>query len=142
MKKSIAVPLFKLLCALPFLAAVMLTSSCQKDNFGYEKTVHFTAAGGELTVDGDKSVYTLEITDYDGNGVVGEEENNDDESVGQYESKIVAQYEWLTAWISMGTEQKKIFLKAEANTSGKRRTLYVRGMVQNTFADIKVIQDK
>ena len=91
--------------------------SCQKDNFGYEKTVHFTAEGGELSIDGNESVNTLEITDYNGKGVEGHE---------NYIDEIIAQYEWLTVRKSKITEPKMIFFKAEPNTSGKSRTLYVR----------------
>ena len=107
--------------------------SCQKDNFGYEKTVHFTAEGGELSIDGNESVNTLEITDYNGKGVEGHE---------NYIDEIIAQYEWLTVRKSKITEPKMIFFKAEPNTSGKSRTLYVRGMVRDTHAEIKVVQDK
>lgn len=107
--------------------------SCQKGNFGYKQAVHFTADGGELSIEGYESVYTLEITDYNGRGVEGEE---------NYTDEIFAQYEWLTARKSKVTEPKIIFLKAEPNTSGKSRTLYVRGMVRDTHTEIKVVQEK
>ena len=116
-------------------AMAILTSglvSCQKDNFGFEKTVTISAEGGEMTLRGNAPIQTLSITDYDGNG-------EEDSSVSSDVVKRVS-YLWLSAESAPNTNV--ITIKAEPNTSGKSRTLYVSGMVRDTHTEIKVIQKK
>ena len=116
-------------------AMAILTSglvSCQKDNFGFEKTVTISAEGGEMTLRGNAPIHTLSITDYDGNG-------DEDTSASSDVVKRVF-YLWLSAESAPNTNV--ITIKAEPNTSGKSRTLYVRGMVRDTHTEIKVIQKK
>ena len=43
--------------------------SCNKDNFGYEKVVEFTADGGTQTVTGPEPIYELSIANYNGKTV-------------------------------------------------------------------------
>ena len=118
------------------LAAIAILTfclaSCQKDNFGFEKTVTISAEGGEMTLRGNAPIQTLSITDYDGNGV-------EDSSASSDVVKRVS-YFWLSAESAPYTNV--ITIKAEPNTSGKSRTLYVRGMVRDTHTEIRIIQDK
>ena len=116
-------------------AMAILTSglvSCQKDNFGFEKTVTISAEGGEMTLRGNAPIQTLSITDYDGNG-------EEDSSVS---SDVVKRVSYLWLYAESAPYTNVITIKAEPNTSGKSRTLYVSGMVRDTHTEIKVIQKK
>ncbi|MBQ6015574.1 MAG: BACON domain-containing protein [Bacteroidales bacterium] len=115
--------------------AVVLTCSlisCQKDNFGYEKIIYLSAEGEELDIKGEAPVYSLSITDFNGNGA--ESDNLSADVV------IKVTYQWLSAVSAPNTN--KITVTSEPNTSGKNRTLYLRGMVNDTHTEIKIIQKK
>ena len=121
-----------------FIAAMLLTvfsfASCNKDNFGYEKQIEFTAEGGTKTVTGTESIYELSIANYN-----GEEEWDDDELDGN-ESVMTVHFDWLSAVATRHT--KTIVVTAEPNKTGKRRVLYIYGEVRDRSSCIKVIQDK
>ena len=108
--------------------------SCNKENFGYEKVVEFTADGGTQTVTGTEPIYELSIANYNGN------EEYDDDELDDNELVMTVKYNWLSAVATRHT--KTIVLTAEPNTTGKRRVLYVYGDVNNRSASIKVIQNK
>ena len=108
--------------------------SCNKDNFGYEKVVEFTADGGTQTVTGPEPIYELSIANYNGN------EEYDDDELDDNELVMTVKYNWLSAVATRHT--KTIVITAEPNTTGKRRVLYVYGDVNNRSASIKVIQNK
>ena len=112
------------------LLSVFAFSSCEEDEFGYDNKVIFSARGGVEDVDGDDDIYTLSIGDYKGNEV----------QASEVMGVMVVKYDWLTASAVKGTEEIK--LSAEPNETGKRRKLYVYGMVYNKVIDITVIQDK
>lgn len=124
MKKTIILAAIAILTSCPV--------SCQKDNFGFEKTVTISAEGGEMTLRGNAPIQTLSITDFDGNG------EEDSSASGDVVKKV--SYLWLSAESAPNTNV--ITIKAEPNTSGKSRTLYVSGMVRDTHTEIKVIQKK
>ena len=111
------------------LLSIFALNSCEEDKFGYDNKVTFSARGGEEEVDGDDAIYTLSIGDYNGN-----------EKQAEGEVIMVANYDWLTASAVKGSTEIKLI--AEPNTTGKRRKLYVYGMVRNKVIDITVIQDK
>jgi len=115
------------------LMSLQIVASCHKTSRGYDYTVDIPAEGGRTFIDVTENVYLLEITDYNGEGEVG---------VDNYVDENVAQYEWLTAVKSKISSPEIIHLTAEPNTTGKNRTLYVRGMVKNSFIEIKVTQSK
>lgn len=121
------------LCAMALLS-ILGMQSCNKDNFGYERKVEFTAKGGTQTITGTEPIYELSIANYN-----GEEEYDDDELDGD-ESVMSVKFRWLSATAKRNT--KTIVITAEPNTTGKRRVLYVYGDVNNRSASIKVIQDK
>ena len=108
--------------------------SCNKENFGYEKVVEFTADGGTQTVTGTEPIYELSIANYNGN------EEYDDDELDDNELVMTVKYNWLSAVATRHT--KTIVITAEPNTTGKRRVLYVYGDVNNRSASIKVIQNK
>ncbi len=116
------------------LLSICGLQSCDKDNFGYEKKIEFTAEGGTKSVTGADAIYELSIANFD-----GEEEYDNDELDGN-EMVMSVKFRWLLAVATRHT--KTIVLTAEPNTTGKRRTLYVYGDVNNRSARIKVIQDK
>ncbi len=116
------------------LCLTVMLGACQKDNFGYEKVVNFPKEGGTKVTSGTESIYTLSIGNYNGNEQSAEEQEDGVETV------MAVHYDWLTAYAKKFS--KEITLTAEPNTTGKRRVLYVYGMVDNQSADIKVIQDK
>lgn len=111
------------------LLSILAFNSCEKDRFGYDNKVTFSAQGGEVDIEGDDAIYTLSIGDYNGN-----EKHSEGDVI------MVANYDWLTASAMKGSSE--IRLIAEPNTTGKRRKLYVYGMVYNKMIDITVIQDK
>jgi hypothetical protein len=115
--------------AVAILLSVFAFSSCEEDKFGYDNRVVFSARGGEEEVDGDASIYTLSIADYNGK-----------EKSAEGEVIMVVNYDWLTA--SAVKDSNEIKLIAEPNNTGKKRKLYVYASVQNKVIDITVVQDK
>ena len=109
-------------------------TSCNKDNFGYEKQVDHSAEGGTKIVTGTESIYELSIANYN-----GEEEWDDDELDGD-ETIMSVHFDWLSAVATRHT--KTIVITAEPNKTGKRRVLYVYGAVRNRSSCIKVVQNK
>ena len=116
------------------MLAIFGLASCNKDNFGYEKKVEFTAEGGTKSVTGTESIYELSIANYN-----GEEEWDEDELDGN-ESVMTVHFDWLSAVATRHT--KTIVITAEPNNTGKRRVLYVYGEVRDRSSCIKVVQDK
>lgn len=86
--------------------------------------------GGSKICSGTSSCYSIDINDYQGNGnaILSQGEND----------TIIATYDWLSVKFRKSTAQLK--MTALPNTIGKKRTLYVTGWVDDSFADIKVIQ--
>ena len=117
-----------------FIAALILTvftfNSCEEDRWGYDNKVVFSADGGTREVDGDVSIYSLSIGNYQG----------DEQHAVEILGVMSVTYDWLTATAVKNTEE--ILLIAEPNKTGKSRKLYVYGAVHNRFIDITVIQDK
>ena len=116
------------------LLTILGLQSCNKDKFGYERQVEFTAEGGTKSVTGTESIYELSIANYNGN-----EEWDDDELDGN-ESVMTVHFDWLSAVATRHT--KTIVITAEPNKTGKRRVLYIYGEVRDRSSCIKVIQDK
>ena len=105
-----------------FIATIILIfgglTSCDKDNFGYETTVEFTAEGGTKVITGREAIYTLSIGTYD-----GDEQSAEDVEEEGVETIMAVHSGWLTATAKKFS--KEITLTAEPNTTGKRRVLYV-----------------
>ena len=116
------------------MLAIFGLESCNKDNFGYERMIEFTAEGGTKIVTGTESIYELSIANYN-----GEEEWDEDELDGN-ESVMTVHFDWLSAVATRHT--KTIVITAEPNRTGKRRVLYVYGEVRDRSSCIKVVQDK
>lgn len=116
------------------LLTVFSFASCNKDNFGYEKQIEFTAEGGTKTVTGTESIYELSIANYNGR------EEWDDDELDDNESVMTVHFDWLSAVATRHT--KTIVITAEPNKTGKRRVLYIYGEVRDRTSCIKVIQDK
>ena len=112
------------------LFAVLMFNSCEEDKWGWDNKVVFSAAGGTQEVDGDEDIYTLSIGD--GNG--------DEKSAVEIAGLMTVTYDWLTASAVKNTDE--IILVAEPNKTGKKRKLYVYGMIRNRAMDITVVQDK
>jgi hypothetical protein len=116
------------------IAALLLTAlsfnSCEEDQWGYDNRVIFTAQGGEEDIDGEDAIHTLSIGSPDGKEEFSVEVGN----------IMTAKLDWLTAIAIKGDNE--IQLIAEPNETGKKRKLYVYGMIRNKVMDITVIQDK
>lgn len=111
--------------------SLLFFHSCS--NYGYPDKVLFPSRGGVMEVKGNEFCHSFEIRDYDGNGNHIENEWPVKDDVG------VVKYDWLTLKI---TGYNTMFtLEAEPNTTGKRRVLYVGGMVRNLLMEIKVVQE-
>ena len=119
----------RMIFAVAILLSVFAFTSCEEDKYGYDNRVTFSARGGTEDVDGDDPIYTLSIGDYDGN-----------EKPAEGEVIMTANYDWLTASAVKGTGEIKLI--AEPNNTGKKRKLFVYGMVRNKAIDITVVQEK
>ena len=113
----------------------LLFTSCDLigDNYGYPSKVTFASGGGIKDVSGEDCFYYVEILNYDGKGV-GEGINPE----GGGNDTLTVSYQWLTIKHRYGSTQLKVI--AEPNHTGKRRRLYIHGMVDDHPADIKVVQ--
>jgi len=116
------------------IAALVLSAlafnSCEEDRWGFDNKVVFSAAGGEEDVDGEASIYTLSIGNY----------NGDEKTAVEIAGVMTVNYDWLTATAVKGDNE--IHLIALPNRTGKDRKLYVYGMIDNRSMDITVIQKK
>ena len=103
------------------------------DNYGYPSKINFGKEGGTKICSGKEGFYDITIDDYNGYGETKLSKGEND--------TIIATYYWLTVKYkrSFNNDMKII---AEPNTTGKKRTLYVNCMVDNSGATIKVIQSK
>lgn len=113
-----------------FILVAFAFNSCEEDRWGWDNKVVFSAAGGEEDVDGDDAIYTLSIGD--GRG--------DEKGAVEIGGIMTVTYDWLTATTVKNGDE--IHLVAQPNKTGKRRKLYVFGMVHNRTMDITVVQDK
>ena len=119
---------------LTFLAAVICLCGCEK--FFTPDSITMSSSGETITVETIISPETLDILNYDGEGVHSPEYDEENEV-------YTVTFEWLTASIaksSFNGESWKMILTAEKNTTGKRRTLYVGGMHGNLASSMKVTQ--
>lgn len=122
---------FAFLIVLSFL----LASCGSSDNYGYPYKVTFGKEGGTKICSGTSTCYTVEITDYNGNG----ESASIDVTKGENDS-VVTTYQWLTV-THKPSSGPYLKLTAQPNHTGKKRKLYVSGMVDDSFAEIKVVQN-
>ena len=113
------------------LISFLLVSCENAHNFGYPRKVTFDKGGGSKICSGTSNCYIVDITDYNGNDHTTTTNGEND--------TIIVTYDWLSVkYIEcIGT---KVKLEALPNTTGRKRTLYVSGMVDDSFADIKVTQ--
>lgn len=119
---------------LTFLAAVICLCGCEK--FFTPDSITMSSSGETITVETIIFPETLDILNYDGEGVHSPEYDEENEV-------YTVTFEWLTASIaksSFNGESWKMILTAEKNTTGKRRTLYVGGMHGNLASSMKVTQ--
>ena len=117
-----------------FISALLLSmftfNSCEEDKWGWDNKVVFSARGGEKDIDGDYSIYTLSIGSYKGT----------EKTATEIADLMTITYDWLTA--TALKHDNEIHLIAQPNKTGKKRKLYVYGMIDNRSIDITVIQDK
>mgnify|MGYP000998312678 FL=1 len=115
------------------LLLFLLVACGPSGNYGYPLKIGFGREGGTKICSGKEGFYDVSINDYNGNGEtkLSKGENG----------TIIATYYWLTVRYkrSLNNDMKII---AEPNTTGKKRTLYVYCMVDNSGATIKVTQSK
>lgn len=109
-----------------------ITSCNPLNNYGYPDKISFSKEGGTRSISGNEQPYDLEITDYDGNG----KNDSMEENVPLDSFKVT--YKWLIAKAKKG--DSKIDITAEPNTTGRSRTLYVSGMIDDSFFETKVAQ--
>ena len=115
------------------LLLLLLVACGPTDNYGYPSKINFGKEGGTKICSGRLIVSGISINDYNGNGIAELTKDEND--------TIITKYYWLTVKYrrSFNNDMKII---AEPNTTGKKRTLYVNCMVDNSGATIKVIQSK
>ena len=119
---------------LTILAAIFCLCGCEK--FFTPDSITMSSSGETITVETIILPETLDILNYDGEGVHSPEYDEENEV-------FTITYEWLTASIakdSFNGEGWVMTLTAEKNTTGKRRTLYVGGMHGNLASSMRVTQ--
>ncbi|MCF0197788.1 MAG: hypothetical protein HUK02_00495 [Bacteroidaceae bacterium] len=109
------------------------------ENHDYPKHLYFDRNGGTQTIYGNDCVYGLSIQDWQGVG-------KSSVSIVLTDS-IRVDYDWLSARaVGVGDitaiNKNAITITAAPNTTNKKRRLIVRGMVDNSFAETIVTQDK
>lgn len=115
-----------------FLLVPLLLASCDtENNFGYPSKVTFGREGGTKICSGTSSCYSIEVANYNGEGAGPQG--------GIKADSLKVTYEWLTVKCKRFVDTR-LELMATPNHTGKRRTLYVYGWVNDHFADIKVVQ--
>ena len=123
---------------LTILAAIVCLCGCEK--IFTPTSVTLSADGETVTVHTSIQPESLDIMNYDGEGIQSPKYDEETES---YTITI----DWLTASISKSTydsstNQYELVLTAVKNTTGQRRTLYVGGMDKNYADSMKVTQEK
>ena len=122
---------------LTILAAIVCLCGCEK--IFTPMSVTLSADGGTVTVHTSIQPESLDILNYDGEGVKGPEYDEETET-------YTITNDWLTASIAKSsydssTDQYELVLTAVKNTTGKRRTLYVGGMDKDYADSMEVTQE-
>ena len=123
---------------LTILAAIVCLCGCEK--IFTPTSVTLSADGETITVHTSIQPESLDIMNYDGEGVQSPKYDEETET-------YTITNDWLTASISKSTydsstNQYELVLTAVKNTTGQRRTLYVGGMDKNYADSMKVTQEK
>ena len=123
---------------LTILAAIVCLCGCEK--IFTPTSVTLSADGETVTVHTSIQPESLDIMNYDGEGVQSPKYDEETET-------YTITNDWLTASISKSTydsstNQYELVLTAVKNTTGQRRTLYVGGMDKNYADSMKVTQEK
>ena len=117
------------------LAAIVCLCGCEK--IFTPMSVTLSADGETVTVHTSIQPQTLDILNYDGEGVKIPEYDEESQT-------YTITNDWLTASISEASYdngQYELVLTAVQNTTGKRRTLYVGGMDKNYQDIMEVTQE-
>ena len=123
---------------LTILAAIVCLCGCEKSFT--PTSVTLSADGETVTVHTSIQPESLDIMNYDGEGIQSPKYDEETET-------YTITNDWLTASISKSTydsstNQYELVLTAVKNTTGQRRTLYVGGMDKNYADSMKVTQEK
>ena len=117
------------------LAAIVCLCGCEK--IFTPMSVTLSADGETVTVHTSIQPQTLDILNYDGEGVKIPEYDEESQT-------YTVTNDWLTASISEASYdngQYELVLTAVKNITGKRRTLYVGGMDKNYQDSMEVTQE-
>ena len=117
------------------LAAIVCLCGCEK--IFTPMSVTLSADGETVTVHTSIQPQTLDILDYNGEGVKIPEYDEESQT-------YTITNDWLTASISEASYdngQYELVLTAVKNTTGKQRTLYVGGMDKNYQDSMEVTQE-
>ena len=120
---------------LTIMAAVVCLCGCEK--IFTPMSVTLSADGETVTVHTSIQPQTLDILNYDGEGVKIPEYDEESQT-------YTVTNDWLTASISEASYdngQYELVLTAVKNITGKRRTLYVGGMDKNYQDSMEVTQE-
>ena len=115
------------------LLLLLLVACGPSGNYGYPLKLSFGREGGTKICSGNDAFSSISINDYNGNGETKLSKGEND--------TIIATCYWLTVKYK-GPFNNEMKIIAEPNTTGKKRTLYVYCMVDNSGATIKVTQSK
>ena len=117
------------------MAAIVCLCGCEK--IFTPMSVTLSADGETVTVHTSIQPQTLDILNYDGEGVKIPEYDEESQT-------YTVTNDWLTASISEASYdngQYELVLTAVKNITGKRRTLYVGGMDKNYQDSMEVTQE-
>ncbi len=126
------------LTILSFLLLAIIVSACGEDT-DLPNAINVPKDGGTFVVsDKGPSFYGLSISNYDGDQVGARPDPDLDPDDGTIADVESATFDWLTATAIYS--EGKIIIKAEPNTTGKHRTLYVDVMIADSGHSIKIRQ--
>ena len=114
-----------------FVLLALALNSCEKDRWGFDNRVIFSADGGSKSVQGNAPLGTLSI---------GSNSSNTKEAIDIH-GDLAVTYDWLTATAAKGDNE--VYLVALPNHTGKNRKLHVYSKTRDDkVINITVIQEK
>lgn len=123
---------------LSFLLLAFLVSGCREDS-DLPNAIYIPKEGGTFVVtDSENGFNDISISNYDGESVRAEQDSELDPGDEITANVATATFDWLTATAIYS--EWKIMIKAEPNTTGKHRTLYVDVSIYDSIHSIKVRQ--
>lgn len=109
---------------IPLLFSFLLVSCINSDNYGFPSRVTFNRKSGTIICSGTSECYYVGISDYKGD----EKATN----ITEEGDTIIVTNDWLSVKFGKYTDDQ-LKKTAQPNTTGRKQTLYVCEMVDDSF---------